>query len=89
MWCGWVAGVAVGATYRYRVTTASGGRVDKADPFGSAHHQAPSIDSIVAEVDARVALTSRTVLQTVERCMAERLRCPDDLVRMGRAFEEG
>jgi 1,4-alpha-glucan branching enzyme len=50
VWCGFVDAAGVGTTYRYRVTSQSGARVDKSDPVGAAHHLAPSIDSIVADV---------------------------------------
>jgi 1,4-alpha-glucan branching enzyme len=51
VWSGWVDGATVGVTYRYRVTTATGARVDKSDPVGAAHHLAPSIDSIIPDLD--------------------------------------
>jgi 1,4-alpha-glucan branching enzyme len=50
VWCGWVAGAGVGTTYRYRVTTQAGDRLDKTDPVGAAHHEAPSIDSQVVDL---------------------------------------
>ena len=50
VWCGWVDGVGVGTTYRYRITTSTGERIDKSDPIGAAHHEAPSIDSLVVDL---------------------------------------
>jgi 1,4-alpha-glucan branching enzyme len=51
VWSVWIDGVGVGATYRFRITTQQGERTDKSDPVGAAHHGAPSIDSIVADLD--------------------------------------
>src|SRR5262245_21832755 len=50
VWWGSVDGAGVGTSYRYRITTAAGDRVDKSDPVGSAHHLPPSIDSVVADL---------------------------------------
>ena len=50
VWSGWIEGAGIGATYRFRITSQSGQRVDKSDPVGAAHHPAPSIDSIVADL---------------------------------------
>ena len=50
IWCGWVDGAAIGNTYRYRITARSGARLDKSDPIGAAHHEAPSIDSLIADL---------------------------------------
>ncbi len=50
VWSGWVEGVGVGTTYRYRLTSPDGFRFDKSDPVGATHCGAPSIDSIVADL---------------------------------------
>lgn len=50
VWAGHVGDAAVGTSYRYRVTGPGGDRVDKSDPVGAAHHEAPSIDSYVADL---------------------------------------
>ena len=51
VWSGWVDGAGVGTTYRFRITAQSGVRIDKSDPIGAAHHGAPSVDSVVADLD--------------------------------------
>jgi 1,4-alpha-glucan branching enzyme len=50
IWCGWIDGAAIGNTYRFRITTPAGDRLDKSDPIGAAHHQAPSIDSLIVDL---------------------------------------
>jgi 1,4-alpha-glucan branching enzyme len=50
VWCGWIDGVGIGNSYRYRVTTGRGDRVDKSDPVGAAHHLPPSIDSVLTDL---------------------------------------
>ena len=50
VWCGWVESAGVGASYRYRVTASTGGKVDKSDPVGGAHHLPPSIDSMIGDL---------------------------------------
>jgi 1,4-alpha-glucan branching enzyme len=51
VWAGSIGDVGVGASYRFRITTSTGARVDKSDPFGAAHHMPPSIDSLVPDLD--------------------------------------
>lgn len=51
IWSGWVPGAGVGTTYKYRITTPDGFRLDKSDPVGAAHHEAPSIDSLIPSLD--------------------------------------
>src|SRR5690606_37038294 len=50
VWCGWIDGAGIGDSYRYRVTGPAGERVDKSDPVGAAHHEPPSIDSLIADL---------------------------------------
>ncbi len=50
IWAGRVPGAGVGTSYRYRVTSPTGDRVDKSDPVGAAHHMPPSADSYVADL---------------------------------------
>jgi 1,4-alpha-glucan branching enzyme len=50
IWSAWIDGAGVGTSYRYRITSADGQRVDKSDPVGAAHHLAPSADSWVADL---------------------------------------
>ena len=50
IWSGVVGSAGIGTTYHYRITAHTGERLDKADPFGTAHHQAPSTDSLVADL---------------------------------------
>ena len=51
VWSGWVDGVDVGTTYRYRITTYHGHRFDKSDPVAAAQHEAPSTDSWIPDLD--------------------------------------
>jgi 1,4-alpha-glucan branching enzyme len=50
VWSGTVDGAGVGSSYRYRITTSTGTRVDKSDPVGAAHHMPPSIDSLIVDL---------------------------------------
>jgi 1,4-alpha-glucan branching enzyme len=50
VWSGTVDGAGVGNSYRYRITTSTGARVDKSDPVGAAHHMPPSIDSLIVDL---------------------------------------
>lgn len=50
VWCAWVDGAGIGNSYRFRITFQSGHRVDKSDPVGAAHHEPPSINSLIADL---------------------------------------
>ena len=50
VWAGIVETAGPGTTYRFRITTATGEQLDKADPIGASHHPAPSTDSIVVDL---------------------------------------
>ncbi len=50
VWCTWVDGAGVGNSYRFRITSQSGHRVDKSDPVGATHHEPPSIDSLIPDL---------------------------------------
>ncbi len=50
VWSGWVDGVGVGDRYLYRVTDRHGNTVEKSDPVGAAAEDAPSISSIIADL---------------------------------------
>jgi 1,4-alpha-glucan branching enzyme len=50
IWSAWIEGAGFGTSYRYRITSADGERIDKSDPVGAAHHLAPSADSWVADL---------------------------------------
>ena len=51
VWSVWLDHIGVGATYRFRITTPSGDRFDKSDPIAAGYHGAPSIASVVADLD--------------------------------------
>ncbi|MEQ8718313.1 MAG: 1,4-alpha-glucan branching protein GlgB [Acidimicrobiales bacterium] len=50
IWATRVTEAAVGQRYRFRVTTRDGQTVDKSDPVGAATVEAPSIDSVIADL---------------------------------------
>ncbi len=51
VWSGWVGDAGVGDRYLYRVTDQHGATVEKSDPVGAAAEEAPSILSIIADLD--------------------------------------
>ncbi len=51
IWDGFIPGVATGALYKYRITTADGHRFDKADPFGFRHELPPRTASEVVRLE--------------------------------------
>ena len=53
IWSAWVPGAGIGTTYKYRISTPDGFRLDKSDPVGAAHHEAPSIDSVIPDLEHR------------------------------------
>ena len=51
IWTGFVAGVAVGHRYKYRIVSRAGDyQVDKADPYGFAHELPPSTASAITDL---------------------------------------
>ena len=51
VWSGWVDGATIGDRYLYRVTGQDGRTVEKSDPLAAAAEDAPSISSIIADLD--------------------------------------